>query len=98
MEPASRPAFEPLADLPVEEPFGLNGTASPAGAGPSSSTPASATAHSPTAPSKGLVDPDEDLLAHGALLDLGPEPPAVPSTSTTSTTSPASSPPVPQAP
>src|ERR1700704_5061163 len=76
MEAASRPAFEPLADLPVEEPFGLTGTTSQAGGArpsPSTSTPASTTASPPTLPAKGPLDSDEDLLAHGALLDLGPE-------------------------
>src|SRR5258705_6006230 len=80
MEAASRPALEPLADLPVEEPFGLNGTASQVGR--ARPPPSTATASPPT-PSKGPTNPDEDLLAYGVLLDSGTEAsPASPPTST----------------
>src|SRR6266702_7332724 len=94
MEAASRPAFEPLADLPVEEPFGLNGTASQPGSGrPSSSAavPATTAASPPSAPSMGPMDSGEDLLAHGVLLDLGPE---APPASSVSTSPPLSTPPL----
>src|SRR4051794_5483844 len=87
MEAASRPPLEPLADLPVEEPFGVNGSASKA-EGANSSSPAasrgpggtSATAAStPNPTSAAPTDSDEDLLAHGVLLNLDPEAPLDPS-------------------
>src|SRR5438270_11465281 len=97
MEAASRPALEPLADLPVEEPFGLSGTASK-GEGPHPSSPGPtgasvAAANTPTSASAGLRDSDEDLLAYGALLNMELETPLSPPNSA----SPASSAPVPQA-
>ena len=71
MEAASRPNFEPLADLPVEEPMGM---AMPA---PVSAPAAAAAAQSaPVRP-----DPEEDLLSHGALLDMGVDSPVPPTAS-----------------
>src|SRR6266852_413996 len=67
MEAASRPAFEPLADLPVEEPFGLAGKGSPSGRTSSTATPPSTSASAATPTSKSPMDSDEDLLAHGAM-------------------------------
>lgn len=62
MEAVSRPDFEPLADLPVEEPIakGL-----PSGHGSSMSAPVA------SAVKGGNLDSDDDLLSHGALLDSG---------------------------
>src|ERR1700730_3767473 len=73
MEAASRPAFEPLADLPVEEPIGLAVKGSPTGRTSSTATPPSTSASATTPTSQSPMDSDEELLAHGALLDLGPE-------------------------
>src|SRR4051812_3414776 len=71
MEAASRPEFEPLADLPVEEPMGM-GLPSGRSSTPAASAPAIAAAASKSS----LADADEDLLSHGALLDLGADAPA----------------------
>src|ERR1700730_17791955 len=74
MEAASRPAFEPLADLPVEEPIGFAVEGAPTGPTSSSTaTPPSTSASATTPTSQSPMDSDEELLAHGALLDLGPE-------------------------
>ena len=83
MEAASRPAFEPLADLPVEEPFGLNGSASQVGGARPSST-ASPASPPPASPPTAPMESDEDLLAHGVLLDMSPAPSTASSSSTTS--------------
>src|ERR1700730_5222946 len=71
MEAASRPAFEPLADLPVEEPVGLSGTGSPMGRTSPATTPPSTSV--PPVASTGILDSEEDFLAYGSLLDLEPE-------------------------
>jgi hypothetical protein len=72
MEAASRPVFEPLADLPVEEPFGMGGSASPVAGGrttpASPSTSSTAASGSPTS-SNERMDLEEDLLSHGALIE-----------------------------
>src|SRR5579862_8316972 len=65
MEAASRPALEPLADLPVEEALGAPAVPPPLVPPPPSRS----------ATSKRPSDLEEELLAHGALLDLGPEAP-----------------------
>src|SRR4051812_36423717 len=78
MEAASRPDFEPLADLPVEEPLGMG---LPSGR-TSSSTPATTPVPSATAAQGSSLDFGDDLLSHGALLDLGADAPGIDSTAT----------------
>jgi len=73
MEAASRPAFEPLADLPVEEPFGLGWKGGALRRHLFYSNTAITSASSSGRHFKSPMDSDEDLLSHGALLDLGPE-------------------------
>src|SRR3954471_10270052 len=73
MEAASRPEFEPLADLPVEEPMGIGLPSKRSSSTPSAPAPSVAAA---AASKRSLADTDEDLLSHGALLDLGVDAPA----------------------
>lgn len=72
MEAVDPAFFEPLTDLPVEESFAGGETGSQAGGG----HPSAAAAARSAAASKGTMESDEDLLAHGALLEMGAQQPA----------------------
>src|SRR5262249_14616423 len=82
MEAASRPVLEPLPDLPVEEAFGLDAVEAPLGrdqtTSPAAGTPSSPPENGVPPVTRPQIEGDEELLAHGILLDLDPESSALP--------------------